>query len=294
MVYRHNRVDCEIRLRQRLTQFDVRLHLLVAEFQSNRVTAGTAAKGLAYFCPNCKKIVILKRGRIVTAHFSHKPPTNCSWARGETQAHLEAKQIVFDGLQARGVRTLLEYVVDTLPGDRRADVMAWSATNAQLAIELQHTSIGIPEIEARAHAYSRAGIAQIWLPFLSGSALSAAEPKSAGTLFIQKYSPRPFEKWVHGFCGGDGMWMYVPEEKSFRHAKMVGHQTYVEATSWFGPGGVEESAGGFYKWSKRYRELTLSRPHTIQELAISTKTRGASSMASYIWPAGTVATFVPA
>lgn len=58
--------------------------------------------------------------------FSHKPPTNCSWARGETKAHLEAKQIVFDGLQTRGVTAMLEYVVDTLPGDRRADVMAWS------------------------------------------------------------------------------------------------------------------------------------------------------------------------
>jgi hypothetical protein len=267
--------------------------LLVAEFQSNRVYADTAAKGVAYLCPNCRKSVILKRGRIVIAHFSHKPPTNCSWARGETQAHLEAKQIVFDGLQARGVRALLECIVDTLPGDRRADVMAWSETNVQLAIELQHTSIGIPEIEARAHAYARARIAQIWLPFLSSSALSAAEPKSAGILFIEKYSPRPFEKWVHGFCGVDGMWMYVPEEKSFRHARMASHQTYVEASTWFSQGGEEQSAGGYHKWSKRYRELTLSRPHKIQELNISIKTRAASSIADYIWPAGSVATFVP-
>lgn len=171
-------------------QFDCaeEFSLLVAEHNSSRVSAGTALKGPEYLCPKCKKIVILKRGRIVIAHFSHKPPTNCSWARGETKAHLEAKQIAFDGLQARGVTAMLEYVVDTLPGDRRADVMAWSATNV-LAIELQHTSIGIPEIEARANAYSRAGIAQIWLPFLSGTVLSASEPRSGGTLFVEKYSP---------------------------------------------------------------------------------------------------------
>lgn len=266
--------------------------LLIAEHNSNRISADTALKGSEYLCPKCKKIVILKRGRIVIAHFSHKPPTNCSWARGETKAHLEAKQIVFDGLQARGVTAMLEYVVDTLPGDRRADVMAWSATNV-LAIELQHTSIGIPEIEARANAYSRAGIAQIWLPFLSGTVLSASEPRADGTLFVERYSPRPFEKWVHGFGGGDGMWMYVPDEKAFRHANMKGHQTYVESSSWFGEGGEEMSAGGFYKWSKRYRELTLSRPYKIHELLISIKQRTASSIAGYNWPAANVATFKP-
>src|SRR5258708_30648312 len=104
--------------------------LLIAEFQSNRVSADTAAKDVEYLCPECKKSVILKRGWIVVAHFSHKPPANCSWASGETQAHLEAKHIVFDRLHARGVRGLLEYVVDTLPGDRLPDVLAWSATNS--------------------------------------------------------------------------------------------------------------------------------------------------------------------
>ncbi|MCK1619155.1 hypothetical protein IVA96_21705 [Bradyrhizobium sp. 159] len=133
-----------------------------------------------------------------------------------------------------------------------------------LAIELQHTSIGILEIEARASAYSRAGIAQIWLPFLASATVSASEPSSGGTRFIERYSPRPFEKWVHGFGGGDGMWMYVPDEKAFRHAKMKGHQTYVESSSWFGEGGEEMSAGGCYKWSKRYRELTLSKPYIIK------------------------------
>lgn len=84
--------------------------LLIAEHNSNRVSANVASKGPEYLCPKCKKIVILKRGRIVVAHFSHKPPTNCSWARGETKAHLEAKQIVFDGLQARGVTAMLARV----------------------------------------------------------------------------------------------------------------------------------------------------------------------------------------
>ena len=42
--------------------------------------------------------------------------------------------------------------------------MAWSAEGARLAFELQHTSIGLEEIEERAFSYAREGIAQIGYP----------------------------------------------------------------------------------------------------------------------------------
>ena len=103
----------------------------------------------------------------------------------------------------------MEYVVDTLSGDRRADVMTWSPTGVAVAFELQHTSIGLDEIESRSRSYARAGIAQLWIPFLNDAALRQAESRSGGSLFVERYSPRPFEKWVHGLHGKDGMWMYT-------------------------------------------------------------------------------------
>jgi hypothetical protein len=159
--------------------------MLVAEHQGARIEAAEAQRGLNYVCPKCRGIVIPKQGRKVIWHFAHKPPTDCIWATGETLAHLEAKKLVRDALVTRGLRAEMEYIVATLPGDRRADVMVWSPEEVPLAIELQHTSIGLDEIEKRAFSYAGAGIAQIWIPFLRTSALRDAEPRGAGCMFIE-------------------------------------------------------------------------------------------------------------
>ena len=267
--------------------------MLVAEHQGKRVEAAGAERGPNYTCPRCKGVVILKLGRIVISHFAHKPPTDCTWAKGETRAHLEAKKLIRDSLVARGRRAEMEYIVVALPGDRRADVMTWSPNGMQVAFELQHTSIGLNEIEKRAFSYAREGIAQIWIPFIGAPAWRTAEPHGVGRMFIEKYSPRPFEKWVHGLYGKEGMWMYAPHDKTFWHAKLVGHQTYVEESSWFETGGEERSAGGFYRWSKRYRELSLSGPHSINNLRINIQNRKAVSLATYNWPSGKIASLTP-
>ena len=142
--------------------------MLIALLNNSRVTAAAAQRGGEFHCPSCSKPLVLKKGRVVIHHFAHKPPILCDWARGETLAHLEAKRIVHAALTARGVRAELEYSVETLPGDRRADVMAWSPGGQMIAIELQHTSISADEIAERAFAYARAGAAQMWISFLSG------------------------------------------------------------------------------------------------------------------------------
>ncbi len=140
--------------------------MLVAELDGNRIEAEIAERGLTYCCPKCKRPVILKRGRIKIAHFAHKPPTDCTWAKGETLAHLDAKKLFRDELRSRGLRAEFEVVVPSLPNDRRADVMIWTPSDLRVVIELQHTSIGIEAIEKRAFSYAREGIAQAWVPFL--------------------------------------------------------------------------------------------------------------------------------
>lgn len=227
--------------------------MLIAEQNGQRIEAREAKRGGEFICPKCRRKVILKAGRIVIVHFAHKPPTDCTWARGETREHLESKQIVKDAFVSRGLTAEVEFVVNALPGDRRADVLAWSPKGKKVAVELQHSNIELSEIEARAGTYAREGIAQIWVPFIRASVWKDAVARSGGVLFFERYSPRPFEKWVHGFHGKDGMWMYDPRDKSFWHAKMAGHLIPVPETSWYGEGGEEMTAGGGDRWSKRYR-----------------------------------------
>ncbi|SIS56990.1 competence protein CoiA [Phaeovulum vinaykumarii] len=262
--------------------------MLVADCEGKRIDAFTAQKGPTYSCPECRGEVVLKKGRKVVHHFAHKPPTTCTWATGETRAHMEAKAIVADALKTRGLRVELEYVVNTLPGDRRADVMAWSPNGQLIAFELQHTPIGIDEIERRASSYASANIAQIWIPFLSPKVWDEGYPHNGGW-FVQRYTPRSFERWVHGLNGKNGMWMYDPKEQEFWLGRLASHQQYINETSWFSEGGEENFAGGYYKYSKRFRELTLNGPHKATDLRIAVSTRKAFSTAGYNWPAARIA-----
>lgn len=267
--------------------------MLIANLKRERIEAFFAERGPEYRCPECDGVVILKKGRKVIDHFAHKPPTDCSWATGETRAHLEAKLLVANALTKRGLRAEVEFVVNTLPGDRRADVMAWSSNGRQIAFELQHSPIDLDEIEARASSYVRAGVAQIWIPFLKASVWNDGEPR-AGGWFVKRYSPRPFERWVHGFNGEQGMWMYDPPRKKFWRGRLAGHRIYVEETTWYSEGGVQNYGGGYHRWSKRFKELTLDGPYDAERLLINIEARRAFATKDYSWPAGWVAHFTPA
>lgn len=266
--------------------------MLVANLNGARIDAVTAKRGPEYRCPKCSGIVILKQGRKVIEHFAHKPPTDCSWAVGETQAHLEAKALVRSALVSRGLRAEVEFEVDTMPGDRRADVMVWSPKGRKIAFELQHTSIDLNEIEARASSYSRVGIAQIWIPFLRNAVWKDGEPRAGGWL-VKRYSPRPFERWVHGFNGKHGMWMYDPIKQDFWLGHMTGHQIYIPETTWYSEGGEENSGGGFYRWSKRYKQLSLAGPYKIENLLIRAEPRTEFATKDYDWPAGLIVHLIP-
>jgi len=267
--------------------------MLIAELEENRIDAFTAERGPTYHCPHCRGEVVLKKGPKVVHHFAHKPPTTCTWAKGETRAHMEAKALLAEALTARGLRAEMEFIVKALPNDRRADVMAWSPNENQIAFELQHTAIGREEIEARASSYARAGIAQIWIPFINASVWKDGYPRSGGW-FVKRYSPRDFERWVHGFAQGNGMWMYDPNDKAFWLGHLTGHQTYVEESTWYSEGGEENSSGGFWKYSKRYKELTLEGPFKAENLRIKVTKRKAYYKSGHRWPAGRIANFVPA
>ena len=53
----------------------------------------TAEKGKLYFCPACQDTVILRKGKIKTAHFAHKASETCNQ---ETILHKTAKQLIVD------------------------------------------------------------------------------------------------------------------------------------------------------------------------------------------------------
>jgi competence CoiA-like predicted nuclease len=268
--------------------------MLIALLNNTRITASDAQRGGEFRCPSCFKPLILKKGRIVVHHFAHKPPILCDWARSETLAHLEAKRLVHAALTARGVRAELEYCLETLPGDRRADVMAWSPRGQMIAIELQHTSISADEIAERAFAYARAGAAQIWISFLPSSVWKEALDKGDGTWLIRRYAPRQFELWIDGLKWRKGFWMYDHSSNKFWLAQFKLHELQYDEQIWYSEGGEENYREAYSKPSKKFRDLVLRGPFQIEDLLIVNQQRKAFKSKTHRWPTGTIADLVPA
>lgn len=132
----------------------------------------------------------------------------------------------------------------------------------------------------------------MWIPLIPLKVWSEGGWAASGTWFVERYSARPFEKWVHGFHAGAGMWMFDTRTQSLWLGNLAAHYTYVEETSWYSEGGEENYGGGFQRASKRYRELTLHGPHDPAHLLIKYTQRKAFYLNGYSWPAGRVATFV--
>lgn len=262
--------------------------MLSARYNGLKVDAAGSVKGLAYTCPSCSQAVTLRQGQIKIAHFAHKPPTDCTWAKGETIEHLRAKAALRDAF--RGVGYVADYEVEVLSvrGDRRADVVVASPDGSKRwALEIQHTSILFPAIEARTQAYMAAQVPVLWVGILSEKMKVDAEP-IAGGIIIRKYTIRPWEKWAQALAFKE-LWYVDPADGTLWRGEFGGYAIYVESTSWFEAGGEEHSAGGYSRQSKRWRSLTLRGPYRIHQLTIGSKWRNAWSSKVFSLPQGWIA-----
>lgn len=268
--------------------------MLVAELNDARIEAEFAERGRDYRCPRCKRPVIPKLGPIVIRHFAHKPPTDCAWAAGETLGHLRAKRLIADALGARGLVAMVECVMPHLDGDRRADVMVTTPRGGRIALELQHTNIGLENLHRRAFSYAKSGTAQFWIPFLRASALARAEPRpggDGGDLFIRRYAPRQCELWAYGFADGE-IWYYDPATEMLWQGCLYPHMLRKGGREWFDQDGEEHYEPPYLAEAKLLRDLVLWGPYSPGELRIVTRLRPRARVGPYDWPAGRYAKFV--
>jgi len=249
--------------------------MLTAEFAGKRVWAKDVERERACLCPGCRDPVILKRGRIVVAHFAHRPGSAaCAFAAGETLAHMEAKFKFHAALAARGFTADVEVVF----GEQRADVAVWSHGNP-FAFEFQRSPIGLDEINRRAWSYAAQGIAQAWIPIL----------KNGANLY--QYPVRSFERYAHALHHGR-LWLWDPAGKNFYRGHLTPFYCYVEPCSWSDEDGKECDAGGYFYQSKRWKVLTLAGPYSPARVGIKRVWRKAWIARRYDLPACWIAELV--
>jgi len=264
--------------------------LLVGLLDGQRIEASVAQRGPTYRCPNCKGDLILRKGRIVSHHFAHKPPVSCSWAVGETQQHLAAKMQLRDGFRARGYGAEVEVEVLSMAGDRRADVLVTSQGGVhRIAIEVQHQPIDFGAMERRTIAYMAAGVPVLWMGILTEAIKDKAEPIIGG-MRISQYSIRPWEKWAHAF-GFKELWYVDPTNGELWLGVFSEHMIEKAGASWYNQYGEEESVSGYTRRSKRWRTLTLHGPYQLDQIAISMPTRSPWESKAFRLPGGRYAKF---
>lgn len=241
--------------------------MLIGLLNEIRLPAWQAEKGPDYVCPNCRHPLTLKKGARVIHHFAHRPPTTCDWSQGETFEHMRAKQLLAEAFLDAGYETEVEAPVLSDGGDRRADVLLIDERGARAAIEIQHSPIDEENIERRTLAYIQANVPVAWIGLLSKKLKQDMEPIKNGSL-IRQFTPRPWQRWVHAY-GFKNIWFVDPDTGQLWSGVMQPYVTEVPSSSWYNEYGDEQSAGGYNKYSKKWKELWLTGPFKGDEIVVS-------------------------
>ena len=260
--------------------------MLAALGPHGRTLAHQTGREQACRCPACGEPVTLKRGRVVVAHFAHRPASACSWGTGESAAHLAAKRAFLDALAARGLDVEAEAEVLSGEGDRRADILVrHPATGARVAIEIQHSALALDAIEARSRAYAAAGVAVIWVPTLAVARLAARPLGDGGLRHVERYAAPPWQRWIDALGGATWFW----------DAGRLWRGWLSE--SWLARGAdatTDPFADTGWRPSRRWTGLTLEGPFVAGDLRIHLHRRGTECHDEFTLPAGPAATFVVA
>lgn len=234
------------------------------------VEAADADRGGSYRCRGCGAPAVLKAGQIRIAHFAHKPDADCAFGARMSLAHLIAQRRIAEALRGRGVNAELEAFVPSLVGDRRADVLVWPTDrpNARIAIEVQASDITPELIAARSASYNAEGIAPLWLRLLDFGAFELVQTLAhRGSIWIEKYRARAWERWAHDQFGGR-LWFLDQGTSLAWRATFVPAHSYREVSTWYGPGGEEQSAGGDWRDIVQWVELELDGPFGLADLRL--------------------------
>lgn len=189
-----------------------------------------------FACPKCKYELVLKKGLIKVHHFAHKPPSSCLYGAGETEAHRSCKETIYLELKKLGFVTDLDVEANLV--SVVADIYC-KINNVPVAIEIQRSNLSVNEIITRTIKYERLGISVLWLALYNDK------------LKEERYSPNAWEKWCHAaYFGRVYYWHSGLNIVPVHYSE---HKLYVDESSWYNEYGEEQSAGGYYRTSKRYK-----------------------------------------
>ncbi|EDX70713.1 Competence protein CoiA-like family [Coleofasciculus chthonoplastes PCC 7420] len=233
---------------------------------NKKIIAKDASKqDVPFYCPKCSKEVCLRKGRIRIHHFAHKPPVTCGHGIGESEAHRQCKTEIYKSLLKHP--KVQDCELEKNLGSVIPDIFA-VIDGTPVALEVQISSLTIDEVIRRTEDYSKKKIYLLWLGLRNKE------------FNEEKYSPKAWEKWLHAMYYGR-VYYWVTGLK-LQPIHFSDYHLYVKESTWY-EDGEERSAGGYYKYSKRYKTPIKGKLVNITEHF--------QAMYRQIWKGGNI--FIP-
>jgi competence protein CoiA len=204
-----------------------------------------------FTCPECHHAVLLKKGTIKVHHFAHVPPIACTYGVGESETHRRAKVAIYQSLLTHPQITKLQ--LERSLGEVRPDISFYFKT-IPIAIEVQLSTLSLPQIIERTEAYHRKKVYVLWTPPL--------DPKIVQE---DRYSPKIWEKFLHMLYFGQVLYWLADDR--LQPIVYDPYRLEVPFNTWYEFGGVERAEGGYTYRSRRYRTPRLLDTISIVDLS---------------------------
>ena len=181
--------------------------------------AGIAIEGMVannadgpFYCPKCKEEVHLKQGIVRIPHFAHFPESTCTYAGGESEAHLNCKWNIYTALKRNPACQTVQ--LEAPVGTRIADVLA-TIHGTSVAVEVQRSDETIDGVAAKLRDYHNSGVTCIYI-----------SPASAPTVQV---SLRAWQRYLHAMWYGE---LYYWADNDTVNIVHLGRYTYLPQASW--------------------------------------------------------------
>ncbi|MBB1096316.1 competence protein CoiA [Limosilactobacillus agrestis] len=134
--------------------------MLIAVHNDQLVLAENAKSELEYYCPGCRKGVILRQGTHKITHYAHKKRNECGFSEGETLEHLKGKKQIYQWAQKHHWNPQLEVYFPTIA--QRPDILL-KINGQTVAIEFQCSPLSLERLLARNEGYRQLKIPVWWI-----------------------------------------------------------------------------------------------------------------------------------
>ena len=234
------------------------------------VEAAKADRGPDYRCRDCGASVILRRAGRRVAHFAHRPDGACGFGGPMSAAHLAAQQALAAALRGRGLGVELEAALAGGGAARRIDVLAWPADrpDARVAIEVQASDLTAEGVAARTAGYQTLGVAPLWLRLLDFGRFPAVQTLPfGGTVWIERYHARSWERWAHDHLGGRLWFMDSGTGRVWRGLFVAAHRGRDRGRI-AGDGGETAGRGTDWTEASQWVDLELDGPFDLADVRL--------------------------